>query len=227
MLIYRIFLSTGQTVSESDRRVKTHDKSTLTPLTNEIDAVTSSPGGEVTGSQSIAASGSTGNSIAFAASNFTGSKGSYAAFNNIGNGEDIAGHIFESGSHQYSETAWKVPDQYIAVPERFVHKRDSKILVYNKVSPLSTWYPAPFTVMGQTYICRQQYIKHQEALLFADQETAEKILQTTDPDEIVRTKIEGDGKEKWYWHERGFLFEAAAHQFSYNSDLKELLLGHG
>ena len=239
MLIYRIFLSTGQTVSESDRRVKTLDKPTLTPMTNEIEAVTSSPGGEVPGSQSSAGSDSTGNNNGSAASNFTGSEGSDAASNNTGsentilvsnntgNEEHIAGHIFESGSHQNSETAWKVPDQYIAVPERFVHKRDSKVLVYNKVSPLSTWYPAPFTVKGQTYICRQQYIKHQEALLYADQETAEKILQATDPDEIVRTEIEGDGKEKWDWHKRGFLFEAAAHQFSYNSDLKELLLDTG
>ena len=81
--------------------------------------------------------------------------------------------------------------------------------------------------MGQTYICRQQYIKHQEALLYADQETAETILQATDPDEIVRIEIEGDGKKKWDWHKRGFLFEAAAHQFSYNSDLKELLLDTG
>ena len=189
--------------------------------------------------QSSAAYDRTGNNNGSAASNFTGSEGSNAASNNTGsentipvsnntvNEENIAGHIFDSGSHQNSETAWKVPDQYIAVPERFVHKWDSKVLVYNRDSPLSTWYPAPFIVKGQTYICRQQYIKHQEALLYADQETAEKILQTTDPDEIVRTEIEGDGKEKWYWHERGFLFEAAAHQFSCNSDLNQLLLDTG
>ena len=239
MLIYRIFLSTGQTVSESDRRVKTHDKSTLTPLTNENHTVTSSPGGEVTGSQSSAASDRTGNNNGSAASNFTGSEGSNAASNNTGsentipvsnntvNEENIAGHIFDSGSHQNSETAWKVPDQYIAVPERFVHKWDSKVLVYNRNSPLSTWYPAPFTVKGQTYICRQQYIKHQEALLYANQETAEKILQTTDPDEIGRTEIEVNDKEKWARHKGQFLYKAATHQFSYNSDLKELLLDTG
>lgn len=45
----------------------------------------------------------------------------------------------------------------------------------------SNWYPSTFIVDGVTYNCSEQYMMHQKALLFNDKETADEIMQTSNP----------------------------------------------
>ena len=72
-------------------------------------------------------------------------------------------------------------EKYVLLPEKLIHKQNSVTIFYHSlVSPFSVIYPAPFTVEGQTYSCSRQYIAHQQALLFGDEETARKIVNTTD-----------------------------------------------
>ena len=116
------------------------------------------------------------------------------------------------------------PGQCIPVPEKYLHRQDKENFLYHgELSPFSTFYPAPFTVDGQAYSCAMQYIEHQKALLSRDEETAEKILQTTEPAAEV-FKVKGFSKEEWKHFERNILICAAIYKFSQNEKLKELLL---
>ena len=49
---------------------------------------------------------------------------------------------------------------------------------------LSNWYLSEFTVDGIKFSSMEQYMMHEKALLFQDQETAKKILQTDNVAEI-------------------------------------------
>ena len=45
-------------------------------------------------------------------------------------------------------------------------------------SPFSQWFKADFTVNGVQYTSAEQYMMHQKALLFGDQQIADKIMKT-------------------------------------------------
>ena len=222
---------------------KTNNKYNVsTPDTrSENDIPASNHRGQANGNPTNVAFNNTGNnssiSLVFAGrknsnatSNITDNDNTVATSSN-GCEQTVTGDIPDRGIRQVQnpETAfsdWTVPDGYLAVPERFVHHWDSKVFVFDKYSPLSTWYPRSFTVNRQTYISRRQYLEHQRALLHKNQEAADKILHTTDPDEIG-IEIKGFNNKRWQRYAGEFLYQAAAHQFSYNSDLKEMLLDTG
>ena len=114
--------------------------------------------------------------------------------------------------------------QYIPVPEKYVHKEDKKNFLYDgKLSPFSDFYPAPFTVDGHTYRCTLQYAPHQKALLFGDQNTADKILKGT-KFHMVRLKDKNFKIKKSKHCEEIIMICAAIHKFNQNDQLKELLL---
>ena len=49
---------------------------------------------------------------------------------------------------------------------------------------LSNWYLSEFTVNGVTFSSMEQYMMYEKALLFQDQETVKKVLQTDNVAEI-------------------------------------------
>ena len=151
------------------------DIAALNKTRSENDIVKPNSDGEVTRSQISAAFNNTENENYISAFDFAGKEdsnatsnntrveNSIAASSNTGSEEIMAGDIHESRVRQIQNpdttiSLTKVLDQCIAVPEKLVHKWDSKVLVYNRFSPLSTLYPTPFIVNGQTYINRMQYL---------------------------------------------------------------------
>jgi len=52
------------------------------------------------------------------------------------------------------------------------------IFFWGNESPFSNWHKASFEVDGFEYNCSEQYMMHHKALLFDDQEIANKIMQT-------------------------------------------------
>lgn len=50
---------------------------------------------------------------------------------------------------------------------------------------LSNWYIRDFIIDEKAYCCAEQYMMEQKALLFADFEAANKIMQTNDPQEML------------------------------------------
>ena len=53
---------------------------------------------------------------------------------------------------------------------------------------LSNWFLSEFTVGGITFSSMEQYMMYEKAVLFKDQTTAEKILQT---DDVAKIKALG------------------------------------
>ena len=60
-------------------------------------------------------------------------------------------------------------------------------------------------------------------MLFGDPDAAGKILNATDPDELLRIPVEGFNREKWEEHEKQIKIDAAVHKFSQNEELLKLL----
>jgi len=50
----------------------------------------------------------------------------------------------------------------------------------------SQWYPAPFTIDGNTYVTAEHYMMAEKANLFADEATRTAILQVSHPDEAKK-----------------------------------------
>ena len=113
----------------------------------------------------------------------------------------------------------------LPVCEKLIHKQDSDTLVYRStLSPFSNMHPAPFTVDGQRFSCTTQYIMYHKAMLFGDEETAEKILKSRDPKKMGLLKPKGFNGKKWSQHAEKIMQAAYFHKFSQNPKLKQLLL---
>ena len=94
---------------------------------------------------------------------------------------------------------------------------------------LSQWYIAPFEIEGKKYVCAEQYMMEQKALLFENFDIAQRIMQTTIPSEhkALGREIVGFTDEKWDMHKSEFVFNANLAKFSQNQPLKEFLLSTG
>lgn len=65
--------------------------------------------------------------------------------------------------------------------------------------PFSQWSKTPFEYRGITFNCNEQWMMHQKAKLFKDEETAEKILATESPREQKKLgrQVKNFDKEMW------------------------------
>ena len=126
-----------------------------------------------------------------------------------------------------SESGEELVEGFVPVWERWIHRRNSDMFLYRSWSPLSTMSPSSFTVDGQTYNSCQQYISHQEALMFRDEEAATRILNTTDPEDLMRIPVKGFIRKQWEECEEDIRIDAYFHNFIQNENLKRLLLDTG
>ena len=120
------------------------------------------------------------------------------------------------------------PERCLPVCEKLVYKQDSDTLVYDCTrSPFSDMHPAPFTVDGQRFSCAAQYIMYHKAMLFGDEDTAERILKSKDPTKMGLLKPKGFNGKKWAQHVEKIMRAAFFHKFHQNPKLKQLLLRTG
>ncbi|XP_070564198.1 N-glycosidase YbiA-like [Ptychodera flava] len=92
-------------------------------------------------------------------------------------------------------------------------------------SPFSQWHPATFVVDDVTYSCAEQYMMHQKAVLFHDEEMAKKILETDKPKAMKAfgRKVKNFDPKLWSDRCRGVVKRGNMAKFSQNSDLKAKL----
>ncbi|XP_019853895.1 PREDICTED: uncharacterized protein LOC100638431 [Amphimedon queenslandica] len=93
-------------------------------------------------------------------------------------------------------------------------------------SPFSQWHPSEFKIDGITFCCCEQYMMYQKAILFGDDEAAQKILDTSEPREqkaIGRTVRNFDDKV-WKENCRDIVKRGNKAKFTQNEDLKEKLM---
>ena len=90
---------------------------------------------------------------------------------------------------------------------------------------LSNWFLSEFTVGGITFSSMEQYMMYEKAVLFKNQTTAEKILQTDDVAKIKafgRTVQNFDDKV-WAKEREGIVYNGVSEKFRQNPELAEKL----
>jgi ribA/ribD-fused uncharacterized protein len=93
----------------------------------------------------------------------------------------------------------------------------------------SQWHKANMTVLDIEYNSCEQYMMHQKALLFGDLETAELIMQESNPREQKRfgRMVKGFDKALWDKNSLAIVYAGNLAKFSQNEGLKKELLATG
>lgn len=92
-------------------------------------------------------------------------------------------------------------------------------------SVFSNFYSCQFELEGKTWNCSEQYYMYHKALTFGDQETADKILETTEASEakkLGRQVKDFDDKvwDQWKYH---YMYKCVYAKFSQNEDLQDAM----
>ena len=94
---------------------------------------------------------------------------------------------------------------------------------------LSNWYHSVFTVDEITFSSMEQYMMYEKAILFQDQQTAEKILGTDDVAEIKALGRMVRNFDEKIWREKrvSIVHKGVLQKFLQNPELAEKLLETG
>lgn len=95
----------------------------------------------------------------------------------------------------------------------------------------SNWYPSQFTdINGQIFSDTEMWMMYHKALLFKDNEIAQKILQCTNNPKKAKElgrKVKNFDSITWDAHAQNIVYEGLLLKFSQNSKLKKHLLSTG
>lgn len=93
----------------------------------------------------------------------------------------------------------------------------------------SQWYPAPFTIDGDTYATAEHYMMAEKARLFQDEATRQAILQASHPDVAKRLgrSVEGFREDVWNAERYAVVVRGNLAKFSQHPALREFLVGTG
>lgn len=104
---------------------------------------------------------------------------------------------------------------------------DKYVFFWNGV--FSQWYPSTFTAEGYIYNTAEQYMMHQKALLFGDNEIAEKIMQASRPDEqkALGRQVKNFNPTTWSKACLSIVCKGNYFKFTQNKGLQAQLLATG
>lgn len=110
--------------------------------------------------------------------------------------------------------------------EKFYENDD---YVFFKSDYPSQWFPSTFSIGGREFANCEQWMMYQKALTFADNETADEIMATTDPREIklLGRKVKNFDKDAWDAVADEIVFHGNLAKFLQNTELKDRLLATG
>jgi hypothetical protein len=93
----------------------------------------------------------------------------------------------------------------------------------------SNWYPSRFTVHQIEFTSGEQYMMYQKAVLFGDDEIAERIMSTSDVRLIKQLgrEVRGYNETIWSGLRQLLVFQGLLAKFGQNDDLKKILLSTG
>jgi ribA/ribD-fused uncharacterized protein len=94
---------------------------------------------------------------------------------------------------------------------------------------LSQWWPAPFTVDGNTFATAEHYMMWRKATMFGDPETAGEILAAGTPEEAKALGRRARNFDQATWEAARYEIVVAAgtHKFGQHDDLRAFLHGTG
>jgi ribA/ribD-fused uncharacterized protein len=101
---------------------------------------------------------------------------------------------------------------------------DNYVFFWNGI--YSQWHKAPMTIDKVVYNSCEQYMMHQKALLFGDNDIAELIMKETNPREQKKygRMIKNFDKSTWDKNCLAIVYEGNLAKFSQNLELKEEML---
>ncbi len=93
-------------------------------------------------------------------------------------------------------------------------------------SPFSQWHPCKFVIDEIKFNSAEQYMMFKKALLFKDDEIAEKILASSQAPEqkALGRQVKGFDKTIWESECKNIVYDANYAKFTQNPKLKEKLL---
>lgn len=93
----------------------------------------------------------------------------------------------------------------------------------------SQWHKANMTIDRIEYNSCEQYMMHQKALLFGDEETAELIMLEQNPREQKKfgRMVKGFDKSTWDKNSLAIVYEGNLAKFSQNAGLKKEMIATG
>lgn len=102
-------------------------------------------------------------------------------------------------------------------------------LITEENAYLSNWFMSDFVIDGIKYCCVEQFMMEQKALLFGDNATAAKIMQTSDQGEIKALGRAAAGFDKLLWdgNKQLIVYRGVYAKFEQNSKLRAMLLSTG
>lgn len=97
---------------------------------------------------------------------------------------------------------------------------------YTTKSPFSQFHPAKFVVDRVTYSCAEQFMMHQKAVLFKDDEIAESILAAEKPGQMkaLGRGVRGFDEKTWGENRMQIVKRGNLAKFRQNTDIKTELL---
>lgn len=94
---------------------------------------------------------------------------------------------------------------------------------------LSQWWPSVFTVDGVRFATAEHYMMWRKALLFGDEEAAQRIVAASHPRQakMLGRRVRGFDEQTWEAHRRAIVREASVAKFGQRAELREFLVGTG
>ncbi len=94
---------------------------------------------------------------------------------------------------------------------------------------LSNWYFSEFQIKGITYTSMEQYMMHQKAMVFGDNQAAYEILKTSDVAKIKALGRSVSGYDDTIWNglRQIIVYKGLYEKFSQNAELKQQLVMTG
>lgn len=104
---------------------------------------------------------------------------------------------------------------------------DKHVFFWNGI--YSQWHKAPMTIDKIEYNSCEQYMMHQKALLFGDEDIAEQIMQETNPKEQKKfgRMIRNFDKTIWDKNCLAIVYEGNLAKFKQNPELRYEMLNTG
>jgi ribA/ribD-fused uncharacterized protein len=94
---------------------------------------------------------------------------------------------------------------------------------------LSQWWPAPFTVGGDTFATAEHYMMWHKATLFDDHEVAARMLTAENPKQVkdLGRQVKNFDQATWEANRYDIVVAGNKHKFAQHEDLRTYLLSTG
>lgn len=100
------------------------------------------------------------------------------------------------------------------------------LFFWSNNSPYSNWYGSKFEIDQVEFNCAEQAMMYLKAVLFEDDETADKVMKTKNPKEqkALGRSVRNFDQAIWENHREDIMFDILFAKFSQNEELKDALM---